>query len=42
MDDFGNNIMNAYIPSKGNESPPAFNWSAYMYFLEPEVWYIVN
>jgi len=39
MDDFGNHLMADYSVTDKNPNPPAFNWSAYVYFLHPEHWY---
>lgn len=42
MDDFGNDIMEFYTPSKDNNfMPPEFNWTAYVYFYRPDLVKIV-
>jgi hypothetical protein len=33
IDDFGNDILTDYTPRVGNWNPPAFNWTAYVYYL---------
>jgi hypothetical protein len=38
MDDFGNDMVIAYNPSKENRGRPReFNWTAYVYFLRPDL-----